>query len=334
MLNSLIKNTRHFTEGAFNKLLNSQMNAYKLGVEQGNYDENKQEDIAIKALASNQQIISFEQIKPSLIFFHEGEGQEFSIISTCDSNKQEYKELLELIKIPVIIHNINFVEERIEIPKELNNYSTFTSEMFFKEIKEILNIKNPILNSDKNKNNKNLKSIEEIVGEYVFTADNFIKMVLILLRIRENIPIIMMGETGCGKTSLIRKLSELINNGESKMEILNIHAGITDQEIVDFLYKKRKKDKNFISSIIEEAEKLEKKEKKREDYEKRDLKYYEKKLWIFLDEINTCNSMGLICELMTKHSCQGNPLPKSIVFIGACNPYRIIEKKRAKWIKN
>ena len=68
-------------------------------------------------------------------------------------------------------------------------------------------------------------------------------MVLILLRIRENIPIIMMGETGCGKTSLIRKLSELINNGESKMEILNIHAGITDQEIVDFLYKKRKKDK-------------------------------------------------------------------------------------------
>ena len=271
MLNSLIKNTRHFTEGAFNKLLNSQMNAYKLGVEQGNYDENKQEDIAIKALASNQQIISFEQIKPSLIFFHEGEGQEFSIISTCDSNKQEYKELLELIKIPVIIHNINFVEEKIEIPKELNNYSTFTSEMFFKEIKEILNIKNPILNSDKNKNNKNLKSIEEIVGEYVFTADNFIKMVLILLRIRENIPIIMMGETGCGKTSLIRKLSELINNGESKMEILNIHAGITDQEIVDFLYKKRKKDKNFISSIIEEAEKLEKKEKKKEKIMKKGI---------------------------------------------------------------
>ena len=40
--------------------------------------------------------------------------------------------------------------------------------------------------------------------------------------------------------------------------------------------------------------------------------------------------MGLICELMTKHSCQGNPLPKSIVFIGACNPYRIIEKKKSK----
>jgi len=89
--------------------------------------------------------------------------------------------------------------------------------------------------------NKDLKTIEEIVGEYVFTADNFIKMVLILLRIRENIPIIMMGETGCGKTSLIRKLSELINNGENKMKILNIHAGITDQEIVEFLYNKKKR---------------------------------------------------------------------------------------------
>ena len=30
---------------------------------------------------------------------------------------------------------------------------------------------------------------------------------------------------------------------------------------------------------------------------------------------------------MTKHSCQGVPLPKSIVFIGACNPYRKDKKK-------
>ena len=60
------------------------------------------------------------------------------------------------------------------------------------------------------------KSIEEITKNYVFTADNFIKMVLILLRIRANIPVIMMGETGCGKTSLIKKLSELLNNGSKK----------------------------------------------------------------------------------------------------------------------
>ena len=49
-------------------------------------------------------------------------------------------------------------------------------------------------------------------------------------------------------------------------------------------------------------------------------------MWIFLDNINTCNSMGLICEMMTKHSCQGISLPNSIVFIGACNPYRMVVK--------
>ena len=46
-------------------------------------------------------------------------------------------------------------------------------------------------------------------------------MVLILLRIRAGIPVIMMGETGCGKTALIRKLSELLNNGSQKKMLKN-----------------------------------------------------------------------------------------------------------------
>ena len=63
-------------------------------------------------------------------------------------------------------------------------------------------------------------------------------MALILLRIRAKIPVIMMGETGCGKTSLIRKLSEMLNNGDkNKMKILNIHAGTNDKEIIRFLEK-------------------------------------------------------------------------------------------------
>ena len=206
----------------------------------------------------------------------------------------------------------------------MNNYAAFKHKEFLKEIKVILNIKNPIYNSDKNERDKNLKSIEEIVGDYIFTADNFIKMILILLRIRENIPVIMMGETGCGKTSIIRKLSELLNNGENKMKILNIHPGISDQEIYDFLYLKEKgQDKN----IIEEAEALqEEEEEKKNKYKEIDFNCYENKLWIFLDEINSCNSMGLICEMITRHSCQGIPLPKNIVFIAACYPYRMVIK--------
>ncbi len=49
--------------------------------------------------------------------------------------------------------------------------------------------------------------------------------------------------------------------------------------------------------------------------------FEEKKIWIFLDEINTCKSMGLITELRI-HSCQGNKLKENIIFITACNPYK------------
>jgi MoxR-like ATPase len=116
-------------------------------------------------------------------------------------------------------------------------------------LKNILDVKNPI----KAEPNSEWKSFEEITGNYVFTADNFVKMVLILLRIRSNIPVIMMGETGCGKTSLIRKLSELKNNGNAnKMKILNIHAGTTDKNIINFIE----------NNVIKDEEKLEAEDEK------------------------------------------------------------------------
>ena len=333
LIDSFIKNTQHFTKGAYNNLLNSDDESYKVEVEQGKYDEIKQEKIAIDVLSvQDKDMISFSKIEPSLIFFHEHEGQEYSIISTCEPNDKEYHNLLKLERFPALIkkefNKNNEIDEDIEIPEQLNDYRNFTHDMFLKEIKKILDINNRVFKRDKDDElSKGLTSIEEIVGEYVFTADNFIKMILILLRIRENIPTIMMGETGCGKTSLIRKLSELINNGKSNMKILNIHAGIKDQEIVDFLSKNKNKNNQ---TIIEEAEQLYKEEQKKKlEKLKKGLKYFEKKLWIFLDEINTCNCMGLICELMTKHSCQGESLPKSIVFIAACNPYRKLYNEEA-----
>ena len=104
--------------------------------------------------------------------------------------------------------------------------------------------------------------LNEIVKSYVFTADNFMKLILISLRLRTNIPVIMMGETGCGKTSLIKIIAKL---KDIKFHILNIHAGIEDNDIIDFI-KKKKLFKDEIQ------------------------KKYEDDIWVFLDEINTCNS--------------------------------------------
>ena len=74
LVNSFIKNTIHFTQGAFDKILSAQQENYNVGIEQGNYDEDKQEEVAIKALSNPGDIISCDKIDPALVFFHEGEG--------------------------------------------------------------------------------------------------------------------------------------------------------------------------------------------------------------------------------------------------------------------
>ena len=50
--------------------------------------------------------------------------------------------------------------------------------------------------------------------------------------------------------------------------------------------------------------------------------YEENKNMVFFDELNTCKSMDLICEIIYKHFCQGKKLLGNNAFIGAVNPYR------------
>ena len=84
-------------------------------------------------------------------------------------------------------------------------------------------------------------------------------MVLLVYRIIADIPVILMNEIGCGIITLIKKLSQIINNGEIVVEIIDIHQCIIDK----YLFKKMKE--------INEKTKKQKKE-----------------LWDIFDEINTC----------------------------------------------
>ena len=56
-------------------------------------------------------------------------------------------------------------------------------------------------------------------------------MILIYYRIKANIPVIIMGEPNCGKVSLILKLNQLLNNGSTALELINIHQGMKDELI-------------------------------------------------------------------------------------------------------
>ena len=61
--------------------------------------------------------------------------------------------------------------------------------------------------------------------------DNYFKMVLINMRAHTKIPIVIMGETGCGKTALVNFFVKYILKEE--FEVFNFHAGITQAIIIE-----------------------------------------------------------------------------------------------------
>jgi MoxR-like ATPase len=176
------------------------------------------------------------------------------------------------------------------------------------------------------------------IGSYVFNVDNFFKMVQILIRFRTGIPVLIMGETGCGKTSLINAIAEINNY---KMYTLNIHAGVNDNEIVQFMvkhklleesikYDKYEDDVDNLFNIrtdsmsVSESLNLSLRSSQISEHENNNSNEQkdDKLIIVFFDEFNTCNSLGLLTEIMCSKKCQGINVKKNVVFVGACNPYR------------
>ena len=166
------------------------------------------------------------------------------------------------------------------------------TKFYLKIMKEIFEIENEI--EDEKDDKKSLLSILQYENQnYIIINDNFKKMFILYYRIKANIPVIIIGETGCGKTLLIEKLYQILNNGKLNIKIINIFPGITD-EILN----------NEIKKIVEESKKT------REE------------IWILFDEINTCHSFSLLTEIFINRTYNGEKISNNIRLIGACNPYR------------
>jgi hypothetical protein len=149
---------------------------------------------------------------------------------------------------------------------------------------------------------------------YVLTVDNLLKMISIQLRLKFNLPVIIMGETGCalysgragqrssdagasarcGKSSLIRNLCAILG---FPLHTLNVHGGMTDEDIITWMEQRIATARNMDQSAD--------------------------KLVVFFDEVNTCNSMGLFKEIVCDRCMNGTPIPQNIKIIAACNPYRL-----------
>ncbi|XP_046860850.1 E3 ubiquitin-protein ligase rnf213-alpha-like [Xenia sp. Carnegie-2017] len=136
---------------------------------------------------------------------------------------------------------------------------------------------------------------------YELTTDNVEKILAIHMRFRCGIPVIIMGETGCGKTSLIRFMCQLQAgpNGPKNLILMKVHGGTSYEEI---------------ENKFAEAEKL--------------ASYNQKKnidTILFFDEANTTDAIDLIKEIMVDRRVNGryiDPKLTSLHFIAACNPYR------------
>lgn len=138
----------------------------------------------------------------------------------------------------------------------------------------------------------------------VFTLDNFMKLILIYLRVRSNLPIILMGETGVGKTSLVDYLAKII---DAECMTLNIHAGITDEEIIAF---------------VNHAQDIAVKQPTKRDPSTQIA--IQRKVILFFDEINTNqNISGLLKEIFIDRHIQGVALRDNIALVSACNPYKL-----------
>ncbi|XP_048587615.1 E3 ubiquitin-protein ligase rnf213-alpha isoform X3 [Nematostella vectensis] len=139
---------------------------------------------------------------------------------------------------------------------------------------------------------------------YELTIDNMKKILAIHMRFRCGIPVVIMGETGCGKTRLIRYMCALQachSSGEARqnMLLMKVHGGTSYEDI---------------SRKVEQAEKM-----------ARENETLGVDTVLFFDEANTTHALGLIKEVMVDKRVNGRPVGEEIRrlhFIAACNPYR------------
>ena len=235
-------------------------------------EERNREEINKLAKEKLKTMITYDNIKQSIIAFDDNQTSIlFKIIPSSYCSKEEYDTLNELYNSQIFGKEI----QKLKTPKQKDE-----KELLY-DILDLCGAENDVKQKDY------AEKIKKIFPTYVFTTDNYIKMIHILMKTRARIPIIMMGETGCGKTSLIKMLSLIKNKGNNlRMKILNIHQGIGDKEIINFFDEKIKemekedeelilKEQNYFLETVKIEEKI-KKIKEEEEEEKKKKEEVEK----------------------------------------------------------
>ncbi|XP_066446475.1 E3 ubiquitin-protein ligase RNF213-like [Eleutherodactylus coqui] len=135
---------------------------------------------------------------------------------------------------------------------------------------------------------------------YELTTDNILKILAIKMRFRCGIPVVIMGETGCGKTRLIKFLCHLCKGfvDTENMKLVKVHGGTTAemiyQKILDAQEIAHSNKADGCDTVL------------------------------FFDEANTTEAISSIKEALCDNTVDGEQLEEhsGLHIIAACNPYR------------
>ena len=146
---------------------------------------------------------------------------------------------------------------------------------------------------------------------YELTLDNSLKMMAIFLRFNCNIPVVIMGETGCGKTRLVNFFSLMHMRKLTKNLVhVKIHGGTSAQDIQRRLEEALELSKKNYHTLVSSDASI--------------STQSPITTILFFDEANTTEEVGLIKEIMCDQTLHGKPieLKYGLKIIAAVNPYR------------
>ncbi|EAR86280.2 AAA domain, dynein subfamily protein (macronuclear) [Tetrahymena thermophila SB210] len=243
-------------------------------------------------------ILQYDQAIKNLIFFING-----SIIAAIFKDDREDQIILKLEQLMrTFISQVNRISNiKINIDEELQlripHIGQTEDEYTLLRTLVYICSRNPSKFIDE-KSQQQKPELSRILQERAFTKDNTCKLIQIAFKIYSGVPLVIMGETGIGKTVNIQILTEIMG---FSFEVLRLSAGTTVDQIIKFM-KDIKKKYHDNSKVV-----------------------------IFFDEINTNqNIYGLLKEIFFDKSVNGKKIFKNnqnLVCIAACNPYEYVLKK-------
>ena len=215
-----------------------------------------------------QQLNFFSEISHAYIF-HSQKGLNH-IFQSLDKNNKFDRILLEVLQIQN--------SEQISQKNDSNRNFDLSEDQYLHRLCECLG--------------KTREETEDIITStrsfnggkgYCLNKDNLFKILLIHKKVQVGLPVFLMGETGCGKTYLLEYFAEVLHRGQVDFETFVLHAGVTQQNLRDFLLGKIQLAKQFVDS---------------EDRSGQRSAAGPKEVWVFFDEINTSKFEKILADLI------------------------------------